>query len=180
MAPKIEYQNNFRKTLSSLEPHNLASNSPNWASWGCFGNLRTSSWWLPQRFWRLKHPGQFKACILIFKKDCANCSHLNLHVSLAIRTLSYFLVNIIHQRHKEKCLSTFFETLGSEKEKIFLNYNTMNNEYVQLYTYYYVTVTTRPDILYSVVKNLATAVGSTHARRESSTSVCFVSTIFSK
>ena len=42
------------------------------------------------------------------------------------------------------------------------------------------TVTTRPDISHSVVKNLATAVVSTHARRESSTSVCFVSTIFSK
>ena len=42
------------------------------------------------------------------------------------------------------------------------------------------TVTTRPDISYSVVKNLATAVGFTHARRQSSTSVCFVSTIFSK
>ena len=42
------------------------------------------------------------------------------------------------------------------------------------------TVTTRPDISHSAVKNLATAVVSTHARRESSTSVCFVSTIFSK
>ena len=44
----------------------------------------------------------------------------------------------------------------------------------------YHTVTTRPEILYSVVKNLATAISSTHARRESSTQVCFVSTIFSK
>ena len=74
VVPKIEYQNNFRKTLSSLEPHNLASNSPNWASWGCFGNLRTSSWWWPQRFWRLMHSRRFKACILILKIYDANCS----------------------------------------------------------------------------------------------------------
>ena len=29
VVPKIEYQNNFSKTLSSLEHHNLASDSSN-------------------------------------------------------------------------------------------------------------------------------------------------------
>ena len=74
VATKIEYQKYFRKNLSSLEHHNLASDSSNWASRGCFGNLRTSSWWWPQRFWRLMHPRRFKACILILKKYGANCS----------------------------------------------------------------------------------------------------------
>ena len=48
VATKIEYQKYFRKNLSSLEHHNLASDSSNWASRGCFGNLRTSSWWWVQ------------------------------------------------------------------------------------------------------------------------------------
>ena len=64
---------NYLKTLLFCNCHNLAKNHPNFASWGCFGNLRTSSWWWPQRFWRLMHHRRFKACILILKKDCANC-----------------------------------------------------------------------------------------------------------
>ena len=64
---------------TSLNCHNLTQNHPNLASWGCFGNLRTSSWWWPQRFWRLMHPWRFKACILILKKYGANC---NIHILL--------------------------------------------------------------------------------------------------
>ena len=41
----------------SLNCHNLAQNNPNFASWGCFGILRTSSWWWAQRFLKLMHPG---------------------------------------------------------------------------------------------------------------------------
>ena len=41
----------------SLKCHNLAQNNPNFASWGCFGILRTSSWWWAQRFLKLMHPG---------------------------------------------------------------------------------------------------------------------------
>ena len=40
VAPKIEYQKYFRKNLSSLEHHNLASDSSNWASRGCFGFIK--------------------------------------------------------------------------------------------------------------------------------------------
>ena len=69
----MEYQNYLTKDSFSLSYHNLAQHHPNFASWGCFGNLRTSSWWWPQRFWRLMHPRRFKACILILKKYGANC-----------------------------------------------------------------------------------------------------------
>ena len=41
----------------SLNCHNLAQNNPIFASWGCFGILRTSSWWWAQRFLKLMHPG---------------------------------------------------------------------------------------------------------------------------
>ena len=41
----------------SLNCCNLAQNNPNFASWGCFGILRTSSWWWAQRFLKLMHPG---------------------------------------------------------------------------------------------------------------------------
>ena len=41
----------------SLNCHNLAQNNLNFASWGCFGILRTSSWWWAQRFLKLMHPG---------------------------------------------------------------------------------------------------------------------------
>ena len=37
--------------------HNLAQNHPNFASWGCFGILRTSSCWWALRFLKLMHPG---------------------------------------------------------------------------------------------------------------------------
>ena len=55
VAPKIEYQKYFRKTLSSLEHHNLASDLSNWASRGCFGIVKTSSWRWAQRFFKLMH-----------------------------------------------------------------------------------------------------------------------------
>ena len=42
---KIVNQNYFLKLLFSLNCHNLAQNHPNFVSWGCFGNLRTSSSW---------------------------------------------------------------------------------------------------------------------------------------
>ena len=41
----------------SLNCHYSAQNNPNFASWGCFGILRTSSWWWAQRFLKLMHPG---------------------------------------------------------------------------------------------------------------------------
>ena len=37
--------------------HNLAQNNLNFASWGCFGILRTSSCWWALRFLKLMHPG---------------------------------------------------------------------------------------------------------------------------
>ena len=37
----------------SLNCHNLVKNHPNFASWGCFGILRISSWWWALRFWQL-------------------------------------------------------------------------------------------------------------------------------
>ena len=43
--------------LFSWNGHNLAKNHPNFASWGCFGILKTSSWWWAQRFLKLMHPG---------------------------------------------------------------------------------------------------------------------------
>ena len=69
----------FWKLLFSLNCHNLTQNHPNFASWGCFGNLRTYSWWWPQKFWRLMHPWRFKACILILKKYGANCKWMNMN-----------------------------------------------------------------------------------------------------
>ena len=48
-------QNYFWKLLFSLNCHNLAQNHANFARWGCFGNLRTSSWWWAQRFSKLMH-----------------------------------------------------------------------------------------------------------------------------
>ena len=79
----------FWKLLFSLNCHNLTQNHPNFASWGCFGNLRTYSWWWPQRFWRLMHPWRFKACILILKKYGANCSVLNAKALLGAFNLRY-------------------------------------------------------------------------------------------
>ena len=49
-------QNYFETFLFSLNWHNLAQNHPNFTSWGCFGNLRTSSWWWAHRFLKLMHP----------------------------------------------------------------------------------------------------------------------------
>ena len=37
--------------------HNLAQNNLNFASWGCFGILRTPSCWWAQKFLKLMHPG---------------------------------------------------------------------------------------------------------------------------
>ena len=73
VAPKIEYQNNFSKTLSSLEHHNLASDSSNWASRGCFGIVMISSWRWAQRFFKLMHPKLSNTLKTILKKYCANC-----------------------------------------------------------------------------------------------------------
>ena len=53
---KMVNQNYFQKLLFSLDCHNLAQNHPNFTSWGCFGNLRTSSWWWAHRFLKLMHP----------------------------------------------------------------------------------------------------------------------------
>ena len=47
----------FEDLPFSLKCCNLAQNNPNFASWGCFGILRTSSWWWAQRFLKLMHPG---------------------------------------------------------------------------------------------------------------------------
>ena len=73
VAPKIEYQNNFRKTLSSLEPHNLASNSPNWASWGCFGIVKISSKRWAQRLFKWMHPRLSNTLKTILINYGANC-----------------------------------------------------------------------------------------------------------
>ena len=73
VAPKIEYQNNFSKTLSSLEHHNLASDSSNWASRGCFGIVKSSSWRWAQRFFKLMHPRLSNTLKTILKKYCTNC-----------------------------------------------------------------------------------------------------------
>ena len=43
----------FEDLPFSLKCCNLAQNNPNFASWGCFGILRTSSWWWAQRFLKL-------------------------------------------------------------------------------------------------------------------------------
>ena len=47
----------LRNFYFSLKSHNLAQNHPNFASWGCFGILRASSWRWSQRFLKLMHPG---------------------------------------------------------------------------------------------------------------------------
>ena len=82
VAPKIEYQNNFRKTLSSLEHHNLASNSSNWASRGCFGIVKSSSWRWAQRFLKLMHSRLSNTLKTILKKDCANYSLIGPYLAL--------------------------------------------------------------------------------------------------
>ena len=35
--------------------YNFAQNHPNFSSWGCFGNLRASSWWWAHRSLKLIH-----------------------------------------------------------------------------------------------------------------------------
>ena len=55
--PKLNKTPIFGDLPFSLNCHNLAQNNPNFASWGCFGILRTSSWWWAQRFLKLMHPG---------------------------------------------------------------------------------------------------------------------------
>ena len=75
VAPKIEYQKYFRKNLSSLEHHNLASDSSNWASRGCFGIVKTSSWRWAQRFFKLMHPGlsnTLKTVLINYGANCIN------------------------------------------------------------------------------------------------------------
>ena len=47
----------YLKTSLFSNCHNLAQNNPNFASWGCFGILRTSCTWWPQRLLKLMHPG---------------------------------------------------------------------------------------------------------------------------
>ena len=50
-------QTNFVKLQFSFNCNNLAQNNPNFASWGCFGIVRTSSWWWALRFSKSIHPG---------------------------------------------------------------------------------------------------------------------------
>ena len=76
VATKIEYQKYFRKNLSSLEHHNLASDSSNWASRGCFGIVKTSSWRWAQRFFKLMHPGLSNTLKTILINYGANCKNL--------------------------------------------------------------------------------------------------------
>ena len=73
VATKIEYQKYFRKNLSSLEHHNLASDSSNWASRGCFGIVKTSSWRWAQRLLKSMHPRPSNTLKTILKKYGANC-----------------------------------------------------------------------------------------------------------
>ena len=47
---------NYLKAMFFWKCHNLVQNHPNFTSWGCFGIVMTSSWWWPQRFWKLMHP----------------------------------------------------------------------------------------------------------------------------
>ena len=77
VATKIEYQKYFRKNLSSLEHHNLASDSSNWASRGCFGIVKTSSWRWAQRFFKLMHPGLSITLKTILINYGANCKITN-------------------------------------------------------------------------------------------------------
>ena len=74
VAPKIEYQKYFRKNLSSLEHHILASDSSNWASRECFGIVKTSSWRWAQIFFKLMHPGLSNNLKTILINYCANCN----------------------------------------------------------------------------------------------------------
>ena len=73
VATKIEYQKYFRKNLSSLEHHNLASDSSIWASRGCFGIVKTSSWRKAQKFFKLMHPGLNNNLKTILINYGANC-----------------------------------------------------------------------------------------------------------
>ena len=81
VATKIEYQKYFRKNLSSLEHHNLASDSSNWASRGCFGIVKTSSWRWAQRFFKLMHPGLSNNLKTILINYGANCTMMILWVA---------------------------------------------------------------------------------------------------
>ena len=52
---QIQDQNCFGN-IFFFKLQKLGSRLSNFASWGCFGILRTSSWWWAQRFLKLMHP----------------------------------------------------------------------------------------------------------------------------
>ena len=102
-------QNYFGKLSYSLNCYNLAQNHPNFKSWGCFGNLRTFSWWWAQRFLKLMHPrlsNSWKTIIFrdhpFFDSPCRWTKHLNVFFFEAAVCFSFsslcLLVNFSDQK----------------------------------------------------------------------------------
>ena len=60
----------------------------NFASWGCFGILRTSSWWWALRFFKLKHPGLRNW----WKQEC---SFYPRHLFILLKIALYWLLWVL-------------------------------------------------------------------------------------
>ena len=84
--------------------HNLAQNHPNFASWGCFGILRTSSCWWPQRFLKLMHPWLRNW----WKRESHSYRRQLYTISSMCPKISYVLETIWRRLRKEECRYTIF------------------------------------------------------------------------
>ena len=76
-------QNNFDWRLLFWNCYNPAQNNPHFASWGCFGILRTSSCWWALRFLELMHPGMRNWR----KRECSSYWRLGVRVANWVREL---------------------------------------------------------------------------------------------